>query len=118
MEVNYNIFWVSDMSALGKHWSLRGYSKLRKAGLISLLRSHYVSTQMFTKERGQFDPEESDNEVDYPSYGPTIMAQKQFDPEESDNEVDPPSNRQRLQKEGHSSIQKNRIAKSKQEVMI
>ena len=46
------------------------------------------------------------------------MAQKQFDPEESDNEVDPPSDYQRLWKEGHSSIQKSRIAKSKQEVMI
>ena len=74
MEVDYNIFWVSDLSALGKYWSLRGYSKLRKADLISLLRSHDLSTQMFTKERGQFDPEELDNEVDYPSYSPTIMA--------------------------------------------
>ena len=59
-----------------------GYSKLRKAYLINLLRSHDANALKFT-EGAQ---EESDNKVD-PSDDPKIM--EQFDPEESDNEVDP-----------------------------
>ena len=40
MEVDYNIFCVSELRALAKDCGLQGYSKLRKADLISLLRSH------------------------------------------------------------------------------
>ena len=50
MEVDYNIFWVSDLRALEKNRGLRGYSKLRKADLISLLRSDDASTRTSTEE--------------------------------------------------------------------
>ena len=59
---------------------------LRKAELISLLRSHNESTLKLMAQK-QLDPEESDNEVDSPSNDPRIMEEgAQFDPEESDNE--------------------------------
>ena len=77
MEPNYNTSRMSELRAIAKDRGLGGYSRLRKAGLISFLR---------------FDPEESVNEdkVDPPSNElyPKIMeerAQKRFNPEESDN---------------------------------
>ena len=45
IEVHYRI--VSDLRALVKNSGLLGYSKSEKAGLISLLRSHDVSTRKF-----------------------------------------------------------------------
>ena len=92
MGVDYNIFFsMLDLRALAKDRGLRGYSKLRKPDLISLLTSHDASTRKSAEEGIR---EESDDEVFSPSDGPTITKQKQFD------------------------IQKNRITKRKQEVMI
>ena len=69
MQSNYNALRMSELRALSKDRGLRGYSKLRKADLISLLRSHDASTRTSKEEDAQFDPEESDNEdeVDSPS---------------------------------------------------
>ena len=55
---------------------------LRKAYLISLLRSHDASTRTSTAQK-QFDPEESDNEDEF---YPMITTQKQFNPEELNNQ--------------------------------
>ena len=85
MEVDYNIYWVSDLRFLAKYRGLRGYSKLRKADLISLLRSHNASTRKPTEEgtQKQFDSEESDNEDEmYSPFDDSMIteegAQKQF----------------------------------------
>ena len=45
MEVDYNIFCVSVLRALAKDRGLRVCFKLRKADLISSLRSHDASTR-------------------------------------------------------------------------
>ena len=69
MEVDY-IFLVSNLRSLAKDRGLPCYSKLRKADLISLLRSHDASTRTFTEKGAQ----ESNNEVD--SFdNPTIMEE-------------------------------------------
>ena len=94
MQPNYNALRMSEQRALAKDRGLREYSELRKADLISLLRSHDASTQASKEERAQFDSEEEldkEDEVDSPSDESyqTIMeegAQRQFDSEESDNE--------------------------------
>ena len=79
MEVYYKIFSVSDLKALAKDRSLWGYSRLRNADLISLLRSHDASTRK-SAEGAKSNLEESDNEDEL---YPMITTQKQFDPEES-----------------------------------
>ena len=63
VEVDYNIFWVSDLRTVAKDRGLWGYSKLRKADLIKLLRFHDVSARKSMEEgtQKQFDPEELDN---------------------------------------------------------
>ena len=45
---NYSNVRVIDLRALAKEGGLRGYSKLRKAELINLPRSHDVSTRTST----------------------------------------------------------------------
>ena len=83
MEVDYKIFCISYLKALVKCHGLQGYSKLRKADLISLLRSHNESTRKFMKGGAQFDLEELDNEDEL--YPKITGEGTQFDPEESDN---------------------------------
>ena len=101
IEVDYNIVWVWDLRYLAKDHGLRDYSKLRKADLISLLRSHDASTRKSIEEgnQKQFDPEESGNEdeVYFSLDDPTIIRKKEH---------------------GNNSIQKNRITKNREEVMI
>ena len=95
MEPNYNALRTPELRALMKDCGLRGYSKLRNADLISLIRSQDASTRTSTKG----------------------VAQKQFDPEESDNddEVYLPFDAPTITKKRHrnNSIQKNRIMKTK-----
>ena len=70
MEPSYNALMMSNLRDLAKDRSLRRYSRLRKADLISLLRLHDASARASTEyptitEEGahkQFDPEESDSE--------------------------------------------------------
>ena len=76
-----------------KHARLRGYSKLRKADLIYLLRSHDGSTRTSMEEEAQkqFNPEELDNEEEvYSPFDDPMITEKgtwkQFDSEESDEE--------------------------------
>ena len=54
MEVDYNIFWVSDLKALVKD------PGLWKADTVRLQRSHNANTQKSIKEGEQFDPEKLD----------------------------------------------------------
>ena len=92
MEADYNTLRMSELRALTKDLGLWGYSRLKKADLISLLRFHDASTRTSMEEGAPFDPEKLNNEDDSPFdalYQMIMEERAQFDSEELDNEVDP-----------------------------